>query len=256
MDNYTLPKFLAMVGDSSRHVALIKFHEVKDTFERWHRAAHDKHEDMQRQRGRAFGENYEPGQEALSRIRDPLDELVVRLHTYERLIIGEVNVPEWDADKDGPHYEEKYGLDGDRFPNYMLYDKHYPKGRMYHGQEDAEQIAMWVDVSTDIEVEHDTLRDFDHLVYKFIVENKRQEALEAAKDSGSELGDHKIVFYIKTMEKILEVGDNWVYKESERTSKILEHPLPPDSRATLTHKMKVLEVFKRMMRKVSRGSDL
>lgn len=252
LDNYTLPKFLAMVRESDKHVALIKYHEVKETYDKWHKAANDKYQEMQRMKGMIVHDHYHPGQEALMAIRDVLEELTIRLHPYERLLICEVNVPDWDAEPDGPHYEEQYGLDGDHFPNYILYDKNNPKGKIYHGQDDAEQIAMWVDVSTDIEVKHDTLKDFDHLVYMFIIEKKRDEALRIAKDHGAELGDRKVVMYIKAMEKIMEKGDDWVYTESTRTSKILEKPLPADSRAEMTNKMKVLEVFKRMMRKLDR----
>jgi len=176
------------------------------------------------------------------------NSLVDALYNVSNLLFSEAWVDHSDDSPHGTHMEKAFRLDSDKFPQYFIYCQGYPQGLAYHGMEKYEDIATWIDVNSNLELpHHDTLKDFEKLVRRFVHSADKREVVQTATVAASESGDAKARHYVSIMQKVVEKGDQFIPKEIGRLSDMLMQLLPDNTRSDLSNKLKVLKSFERAM---------
>lgn len=183
--------------------------------------------------------------------KDVMVMLTDRMYNTSNLIMAEVWMSHGDDPYFAEHLEDLYDLDSDKLPAYLIWSQKYPKGDQYNGAESFEDISMWLDMKTDIDVPHETLPVLDKLVHLFFhgetQDGHKDRALKAMRKQGDLVRDSKSKHYVNTMEKIIQRGNDHIQKEMDRIGEILHAKLPADARADFTDKMKVLTSYKKIM---------
>jgi hypothetical protein len=174
--------------------------------------------------------------------------LVDSLYNVSNLLFSETWVDHDDDSPQGKGMETRYNLDADKFPEYRIYSQKIPKGLTYNGKNRFEEIATWIDVHSDLELpHHDALVDFEKLTSRFVHSDNKREVLQKATTLAAESGDAKARHYVSIMQKVLDRGNEYIAKETERISDILKGEIPDDTRSDFSSKLKVLNSFKKAM---------
>lgn len=242
VNNVTLPKLVHYAGRVADATLLVKFEQPPRA-----KTAHGV-------------ENLE-GRKWYDEDMDVFVQLLERLNHIERLTFASIEVPWEDSSSYGPHIMEKYGLDEDRLPTYKVFNAAQPEGAEYRGALRFDDLSVWLHVKSALEgfeQTHDTLQDFDALVSLF-VKGEEQQAIDRAAALADKTNDAKADMYVRYMRKLREVapkGSEYLRKELDRISLILEHHLPSDTRTEMSEKIRVLNVFKRGLQAQGRGSEL
>jgi hypothetical protein len=185
--------------------------------------------------------------------------LVDSLYNVSGLQFAEAFVDHSDSSPHGKNMERTFGLDSDKFPQYIMYAKKHPVGGMpYKGKDYWEDIAMWIDVNNELELpQAGSLQDFDKLVRRYVhsAEKDRHDVLQAATKLASESGDAKARHYVSAMQKVAQKGLDYVARERNRLSDVLIDTLPDDVRTELSSKLKVLNTFKNVMSESGLAKD-
>lgn len=205
LDNYTLDKALAIPA----HSILVKI-----------------------DKSYAYGEK-----------EDEFKTLAKLAYSVPKFLVAEVPVQEY-GDKDNDDIRERFNLNKDDFPVYMLFNQANKDGLKYTGNIKAEDLAVWLRKSGVKMPSIGTIVELDEIVENFLV-SKSAEHIAAARAlaEGDYKNDRKASMYVKIMEKVKDKGDDYITTESARVVKILEGKISVEKREEMGDKLKVLGAF-------------
>lgn len=224
LNNWTLNKLISMaVASDKDHALLIRFYK-EDTI------PHGKKEE------------------------DPMYHIVPKLNHIHGLVLGEMMAPYQDEGlRDQTGLVDRFSIEYELLPTYILFNKAHPTGLQYHGNENFGDLSLWLHIKAGLEIEHETLDDFNKLVKAFLRTsdaNLINKAMIMATESGEPMG----IYYPKYMHKLQEKGPGFITKEQDRIRTMLHGHLPHDARSELSEKLKVLGVFAKALKEA--GAEL
>jgi len=175
---------------------------------------------------------------------DAFKTLCKLAHTVPNFLIGEVPVQEY-GDKENDDLRERFGLNKDDFPVYMLFKPGDLHGERYTGEIKADLLATWLRKKAIRMPAIGTIEEMDSLAKKFMKDGLSEKHLNTAKKLAAEdfKTDKKAPLYVKIMEKIKEKGESYIEMETVRVGKLLNGKLAPEKVTEMNDKLKILGVF-------------
>mmetsp|Transcript_2421 Transcript_2421/g.2813 ORF Transcript_2421/g.2813 Transcript_2421/m.2813 type:complete len:243 (-) Transcript_2421:77-805(-) len=175
---------------------------------------------------------------------DAFKEVCKLAYAVPKFMIGEVPVQEY-GDKENDDLRERFGMNKDDFPIYLLFNQANEKGLKYTGDIKADQLVAWLRKNEVRMPSVGTIEELDGLAVQFLKEGMADTHLEAAKKLAEEQysTDRKAAMYVKIMQKIKEKGEGYVAIETQRVTKILQGKIAAEKKAEMEDKMKILGVF-------------
>eukprot|EP00927_Polykrikos_kofoidii_P075547 TRINITY_DN7180_c0_g1_i1.p1 TRINITY_DN7180_c0_g1~~TRINITY_DN7180_c0_g1_i1.p1 ORF type:complete len:248 (-),score=48.48 TRINITY_DN7180_c0_g1_i1:52-795(-) len=158
--------------------------------------------------------------------------------------VAEVSVSPY-GNKENEDLADRFKLTETDYPAYLLFSKGDKEGLRYTGAITADAIATWLR-SKNIHVAIEgSLPEMDAIVKRFFTGGMATSEIDAAKKLAIEQfsTDRKASMYVKIMEKVKQIGESYIAKESTRVGKLMESKMTPEKIGELSDKLKVLSVF-------------
>lgn len=167
------------------------------------------------------------------------------------LLVAEVNIQDY-GDKENADLGERYDIKSDDYPEYRLFIQGKSEPIKYTGDEGkSDKIKQFVTKETGLWLGLPAcIKEFDELVKKFFKSENdegRKAVIEEAKKEKEELSEEvakeRASVYIKTMQKVMEVGKEFVKTELSRVEKLSEGKVSDKKKAQLKDRANILTSF-------------
>eukprot|EP00927_Polykrikos_kofoidii_P084397 TRINITY_DN8880_c0_g1_i3.p1 TRINITY_DN8880_c0_g1~~TRINITY_DN8880_c0_g1_i3.p1 ORF type:complete len:285 (+),score=55.02 TRINITY_DN8880_c0_g1_i3:124-855(+) len=181
---------------------------------------------------------------AYGEAEDEFKALCKLVYPVKDFVVAQVSTNSY-GDKQNMDLAARFNLSESEFPAYFLLNQGDKDSQRYTGPIKADGIARWLRKNNVRVGLVGTLPDLDTIVKRFLTDGLATSEIEAAKRLAAEQfsEDRKASMYVKIMEKVKQVGESYIAKESTRVEKILEGKMTPEKTAELNDKLKILTVF-------------
>ena len=178
-------------------------------------------------------------------------EKVTKSVTNSDLLLAEVGVNPY-GDKENMDLCEKYSVSIDSFPVIKLFIGGDLNNVIDFTDEfTADSIIRFIRKHSGIKITLNMgLKEFDELAQRFIdlkTEEERIDSLNIAKQHLNQLTEQKLKkvaeIYVKIMEKVLKIGNEFIRSETQRLNGILSQKLTENKKNEIQTKLNVLLNF-------------
>lgn len=172
------------------------------------------------------------------------------------LLVAEVNIQDY-GEKENSDLGDKYEIKAEEYPEYRLFIHGKDSPIPYIGDEGkADQIKKFVVKETGLWLGFPAcIKEFDEFVKQFLratTDDARKEVIEQAEKEQKKITDTAILersaVYIKTMQKILEMGKEFINTEINRVEKLSEGKVSDKKKAQLKNRASILTSIQLQMK--------
>lgn len=173
---------------------------------------------------------------------DEFTELCKLAHPVPNFFVAEVPVQEW-GDKENDDLREKFTLNKDDFPVFLMFPPSDKKGVKYSGEVKAEALSAWLRKMEIPIAPFGTIGELDAIARLYLDDGSFPVGqIIAARKLVLEKypADRKAALYVKIMERLGERGEGYLRAEETRIRALLEGRLTAEKIGELNDKLKVI----------------
>lgn len=172
------------------------------------------------------------------------------------LLVAEVNIQDY-GEKENSDLGDKYEIKAEEYPEYRLFIHGKDSPIPFTGDESkADQIKKFVVKETGLWLGLPAcIKEFDEFVKQFLIattDDERKQVIEQAEKEQKKITDTTILersaVYVKTMQKILETGKEFINTELNRVEKLSEGKVSDKKKAQLKNRANILTSFQLQMK--------
>jgi endoplasmic reticulum protein 29 len=182
---------------------------------------------------------------------DEFKKVATATANLDGLLVAEVGVSDY-GEKENSDLTQRYGIKKEDYPEYRLFKQgDLENPLVYRGSKTrsddikawiALEAGVWIGLEGQIETLDGVARTFMNAKER----SEREALLRGAQDEAGKLegeAHDQALVYVKTMERLLEKGDEWLAGEQSRVQKLLAGKLGDAKRRQLQLRLNVLTSF-------------
>lgn len=172
------------------------------------------------------------------------------------LLVAEVNIQDY-GDKENSDLGERFGIKSDDYPEYRLFIQGSDSPKIFTGDESkADEIQRFIVKESGLWLGlPGCIKEFDVLARRLIkatTDDERKtiyaEAEKEKEKITSTTGKEHAGIYVKTMQKVIEVGKDFISTEIKRVEKLSQGKVSDKKKAQLKDRTNILTSFQLHMR--------
>jgi len=174
----------------------------------------------------------------------------------KEMLIAEIHVADY-GDKENSDLAERFGVTKDDFPVYKLFVQGKSEPITYSGDvKNADSIkkfliresGLWLGLPACIEEFDNMIKDF----FKASFQDEQQAIVDKAQALASKITEEpkktRASVYVKTMQKVMEKGEDFIKQELARVDKLSEEKVSEKKKQQLRDRSSILTSFQMRMK--------